>query len=139
MSFTDWMENAVLNGMLGTGHALGLPATVYIGLSTTSISDDGSGYTEPVGGAYAKVAKTNSNTDWTVSVAGEKTNATDCVFPDATADWGIVTDWFVSDVGISQIYVKGKLDDGAGTPQPRTILNGDTFKFLAGDLRIVLD
>ena len=139
MSFTDWMENAVLNGMLGTGNVLGLPSTVYIGLSTTSINDDGSGYTEPIGGSYAQVAKSNLNADWTVSVAGEKTNASEILFPVATGDWGIVTDWFISDVGISQIFVKGKLDDGAGTPQPRTILNGDTFKFLVGDLRIELD
>lgn len=138
MSFSDWLENQVLNAILGSAATI-LPATVEIGLSTTTIADDGTGYTEPVGGAYARVSKANNNTNFAVSVAGVKTNASEIAFPTATGDWGIITDWFICDVGLSQIYVKGKLDDGSGVLTPRTVLNGDDFKFPIGDLRINLD
>lgn len=138
MSFTDWLENATLNAILGTAATL-LPATVEVGLSTTTIADDGSGYTEPVGGSYARVSKANTNANFAVSVAGIKTNASEIAFPTATGDWGTATDWFICDVGLSQIYVSGVLDDGAGVATPRTILNGDDFKFPIGDLRINLD
>jgi len=138
MSFTDWLENEVLNAILGATATL-LPATVEIGLSTTSIEDDGSGYTEPVGGSYARVSVTNDNTNWAPSVSGSKENAADIDFPAATGSWGTVTDWFICDVGLSQIYIKGVLDDGSGAPLPRPITSGDEFKFPAGDLRIELD
>jgi len=138
MSFSDWTENEVLNALLGSSQVL-LPSTVHIGLSTTSIDDDGTGYTEPVGGSYARVSVANTNASFTVSVAGQKTNAIDFDFPQASGDWGEVVEWFICDVSLSQIYLSGILDDGAGSPVPRTVLNGDDFKFLAGDLRIVLD
>jgi hypothetical protein len=123
---------------LGTAATL-LPANVDIGLSTTAISDDGTGYTEPVGGSYARVTKANTNANWAVATAGSKINASDIVFPTATGDWGTVTHWFISDTALTQIYAYGVLDDGLGVPLPRAVLNGDEFKFLAGDLRIDLD
>jgi len=138
MSFTNLIENTVLDSLLGDSATL-LPNPVYIGLSTTTINDDGSGITEPTGGSYAKVSKANSNVNFPGASAGVKKNATPIEFPTATGDWGTITDWFISDSGGTTIYVYGKLDDGAGTPQPRTVLNGDEFKILANQLRIELD
>ena len=45
-SFTDALERATLDHIFG-GPDYTRPATLYIGLSTTPINDDGSGITEP--------------------------------------------------------------------------------------------
>ncbi len=138
MSFTNWLENEVLNAMLGSTQTL-LPSTLHVGLSTTSINDDGSGYTEPVGGSYARVALANTNANFTVSVAGAKENVNNIIFPTASGSWGTIMEWFICDVALSQIYIKGILDDGSGSPLPRPVANGDDFQFPSGDLRITLD
>lgn len=90
MGATDARERAILDSQFGSGS----PATWYFGLSTTQPNDDGTGFTEPSGGAYARVAKTNNATNFpaaaTVSGVTSKSNGTKITFPDPTASWGSV-------------------------------------------------
>ena len=86
MSFTNFLELELLDHVLGNS-AYPAPATVYVGLSTTAPNDDGTNFTEPVGGAYARAAVTNNLTNWPAAVSGTKQNGTTITFPEATSGW----------------------------------------------------
>lgn len=74
------------------------PTTLYLGLSTTPISRDGSGATEPSTNAgYTRVAITNDKTKWSASSNGELFNISAIEFPESTNTWGTVTHYFFSD------------------------------------------
>ena len=136
MSFFDGFENEVLDAMLGTGATL-LGGTLELGLSTTTPADDGTNITPPVGGSYARESITNDVTNFAAASAGSKTNVLAITFTTATGDWGTITHWVLYDTSVAKIW--GTLDDGAGTPQPRAVYNGDTLSFPATQLRISLD
>lgn len=73
------------------------PVTYYLGISTTSVQKDGTGITEPVDGAYARIAITNNKTNFSVSALGELSNLVEFTFPESTVDQGTIVDWFFSD------------------------------------------
>jgi hypothetical protein len=122
-------------------HAFGGPSytratTLYVGLSTTEIMADGTGATEPSGGAYARVALTNDGTSWaaaaTDATAAVKLNAAAIQFPAATAGWGTISYFFVVD-DADTVLAWGAL--GA----PLTVITGDVFVFGIGALEIRLE
>ena len=89
---SDYFEDAVLAHLFGSV-ALTVPATYYIGLWTTTLSDSSTGSTagEPSGGAYARVAVTNNTSNWDTVSGGATANTNLIAFPMATASWGTVT------------------------------------------------
>ena len=105
-SKSDWLENVVLDSILGksttslsTGTGAGIPGTVYIALYNTTVNDTVTALTDECtgsggGGAgttYARQAVTNSSANWTNSTAGSKQNKTAIVFStNAGADWGTI-------------------------------------------------
>lgn len=94
---TNTVANATLNMLFGAGSNTVAPATYYVGLSLTAPQNDGSGVTEPAGGAYARVAVTNDATSWPGAANRVKSNGTVIVFPTAVADWGTVSHWVLYD------------------------------------------
>lgn len=137
MSLFDVFENAVLDSWLGATATL-LGASVDIGLSTTTPNDDGTGITEPAGAAYARKTVTNDGAEWGAASGGQKDNINVIAFAAASGgNWGLISHWVLYDSGTAKVW--GVLDDGAGTPQPRQINDGDQFRFLAGELRIQQD
>lgn len=90
MGASDARERQVLDALFGSGS----PATWYWGLSTTQPNDDGSGFTEPVGGSYARVAYTNNTTNFpaatTTSGRTVKKNGTKVTWPNPTGSWGLI-------------------------------------------------
>jgi hypothetical protein len=98
VSITYISANAVLNKCFGNT-TLTQPSTYYVGLSTTPPNIDGTtGYTEPSGGSYARVAVTNSDkTNWAVATSGALTNATAVTFPESSGAWGTITHVFLAD------------------------------------------
>jgi hypothetical protein len=137
MGLFNNLENATLNAMLGTGATL-LGSIIEIGLSTTTPTDAGGNITEPVGASYARVSVANNSTNWPAALNGAKSNATPIVFAAATGSgWGTVTHWIL--YSASQPMIWGVLDNGEGSPLPRTVASGDVFRFLANQLRISLD
>lgn len=56
--------NSKIQAALYGGQALGTPASWYIGWSTTTPNQDGSNFTEPSVGGYARVAVTNNTTNF---------------------------------------------------------------------------
>lgn len=133
MSFSDYLENKLLDHAFGAT-AYSAPATLYVGLSTTPIADDGSGITEPSGGAYARVAVTNSPANWPAAVGGAKANGTAVTFPQATAGWGTLTHAFVSDAASG-----GNILAAGALATSRSVNPGDTLRFDTGEIDLALD
>ena len=90
MAITYYSANRVLDKNFG-GTAYSEPATYYFGLSTTTIQIDGTGATEPAGGAYARVALTNNKTNWGTASNAALTNSTAVTFPESSGSWGTIT------------------------------------------------
>ena len=135
MSFTNYLENSVLNHIFGGGD-YSRSSTLQIGLSTTSITEDGTNITEPSGGSYAKVQINNDANAWENAITdagskGKKTNKIEIEFPEATDNWGEIIQFFITDG-------TNVLGYGSLLP-PRSILTGDTARFKAGELVITLD
>jgi hypothetical protein len=133
-SFSDMLENALLNYVFGAT-AFAPSGTLHIALSIADPQDDGSTLVEPlVGSGYARCAVDNDKVSWTTSAAGALSNAIDFTFPEATgAGWGVITHFAIMTQPTgTQMYGHADLTVS------KTIDNGDTPKFGAGDLDITL-
>jgi hypothetical protein len=132
-SFTDFLEDELLDHVFGNA-SFSPSANVYIGLSTTTITDAGGNDTEPGGGAYARVTVANNATNWPAASGGAKANGTDFTFPEATASWGTIIDFAIySALTAGNMYAYGTLTTS------KAINNGDTAKFATGDIDITLN
>lgn len=119
-SLTDFGENLILDAFLGDDHSSVFPDPVYIGLSTTTIADDGTGKTEPSVGGYERVSVANTTAEWPVAASGFKHNANTITFPVPTADWGTVVAYFIADaLTAGHILFAGNIETS------REVLNGD--------------
>ena len=128
MSLFNTLENSTLDEMLGSSATLiGDPVT--IGISSTEPNDDGTGITEPVGNGYVRVSVVNSDANFPAAASGIKKNGTIIAFPTAVGgDWILASHWVLWDGATPMLW--GVLDDGAGVPTTREILEGDLFRFL---------
>lgn len=112
-------------GLITAGALTVAPATWYCGLSTTTPNDDGTAFTEPSGGSYARVAMTNNTVNFpaAVTVAGETTkkNGAKITWPNPTGTWGVASHygWFTTLTGGTPEYTN-PLD------APITIKSGNT-------------
>jgi hypothetical protein len=108
----------------------------YAALSTTTPASDGTNFTEPSGGAYARVTITRSTT-WNSAFTGDPTtidNLVDITWTSATASWGTITYWGIYDASSGgNLIAYGALDSS------QAVGNGDQIKFAAGDLILTLD
>lgn len=90
------------------------PTNYYYALSTTTPSADGTGFTEPVGSGYTRIAKTRGG-PFGSAVSGAPstiTNSADqIIWPVPTAPWGTVTYWGAFDaLAGGNLLVYGDLD-----------------------------
>ncbi len=130
-SVTENMLDAALGNEITTPLAV---ATVYIALSTADPGSDGTGFTEPVGNAYARVPVLNTPTEWPAAAGGVKLNGVDIDFPTATpSGWGTVTHFgiFIAATGGSP-SMWGELD------VPKSVGAGDQLQFDTGALKAKL-
>ena len=110
ISYTQ--SNKILNRYFGNVSDT-VASTLYLGLSTTAINNDGIGATEPSGGGYARVAVTNNKTNWSNASNGILNNLTELSFPESSTSWGTVSHVFLSDtIGGAPIYF-----DALATPR----------------------
>ena len=128
MSITYTSANKILDYNFGATSYV-VPATYYVGLSTSVIGIDGTGETEPVGGAYARVAVTNNKTNFAVAALGALTNATAITFVESTTSWGTITYVFLADaISGGNIYYFEAL------PVAKTVQTATTVLFSIGAL-----
>jgi len=93
---TNIQANRILDFNFGAS-SYSATSPLYVGLSTTSVNNDGSGYTEPSGNAYARVSVTNNKTTWTTASGSALANAIQISFPESSASWGTITHIFIAD------------------------------------------
>jgi hypothetical protein len=134
MSKTNFERNRILDLRYGDG-SYSKPATVYIALFTAAPTVAGGG-TEVTGGSYARVAITNDLANWADAVAGVKSNALAITFPTATAGWGVVTHFAIFDAPTAGNMLDFAELKSGGVPAPKTIANGDTPSFSAGQIQL---
>ena len=130
MSITTGTANKVLDLLFGQT-ALSNLSTMYMGLSTTTIQNDGTGATEPsiTGTAYARVAITNNKTNWGTASAASLSNAVAVTFPESTASWGTITYVFLAaagTAGVADIWYFEALST------PKTVQTATTVQFAIG-------
>jgi hypothetical protein len=126
-SMSNWLESELLNHVLRNS-ATASPVTVYAALFTSDPTDADVG-TEVSGGSYARQSVT-----FGVVVSGATDNTGLITYPVATADWGVV-----SHVGIYDAVGGGNLLFHAPMTSVEQVLNGQTFTFPIGQLRVTLD
>jgi hypothetical protein len=132
-SFNDYWENKVLDHTVGKTDIGALP-TAYVGLCSADPTDSGTGSAcnEISGGAYARVSTAAG--DWNAAAAGSISNANAITFPQATGDWTTVTHFIIADAAtLGNLHAHGSLSAS------KTVQNGDTASFAAGQITITLD
>ena len=123
---SNHLENALINAVLrNTSYTS--PTTTYLALYTSDPTDADTG-TEISGGSYTRQAIT-----FGAPANGTSTNSAAVEFPQATADWGII-----SHVGIRDAVTSGNLLFHTALDASKTINNGDVFKITAGNLSVQL-
>jgi hypothetical protein len=138
--FTDRVAQGILNHVVGKTTIFTMP-TAYVALFTATGTDAGSGFSEPSGGAYARVA--TAAADWntaTGSAPSQITNANPVNFPTATANWGNIIAFGVYDASTAGNLLLWDYF-GAFTWLPASVsaaspavLNAKAHGFTAGDL-----
>lgn len=123
---SNFLETALINAVLrNTSYTS--PTTTYLALYTSDPTDADTG-TEISGGSYARQAIT-----FGAPSNGTSTNSAAVEFPQATADWGII-----SHVAIRDAVTSGNLLFHTALDASKTINNGDVFKITTGNLSVQL-
>lgn len=104
MAFTETASATVLKSFIGQGSSA-LLGSCYMGLSSTIPSSDGSNFTEPSGGGYARTLVGISTQSATQVMStpenGTTSNEEIIYFPEATSSWGTLSYFglFASETG----------------------------------------
>jgi hypothetical protein len=125
----DSRERAIADSQFGGGVTTWAPATWFAGLSYTTPATDGTNFTEPVGGAYARVSITNNATNWpaaaTSSGVTTKANGTAITWPNPTATWaGAATP--MTHIGLFVALTGGSPEYWFKLDTPIQVNNGNT-------------
>lgn len=128
MSFTNYLENAVMDHVFGAG-TFAKPGR-YVALFTGAPGEAGGG-TELANGGYAR-----QSSAFTVSGSAptQATNTSAIEYPTATASWGTVTH-----VGVFDSLTGGNMVAFAALSVAKTIGSGDVFRIPAANLTFTLD
>lgn len=133
MSITYTQANTILDEYFGKVTPT-IPNTYYMGISTTSIQNDGTGVTEPSDVGYARVEVPNTKVSFANSSNGSLTNALEFEFPESQVSWGIITDFFLAGSSSgTDIKVFGKLANS------RTVETGTVLVLEPNALQINLE
>lgn len=131
-SFSNYLEVELLDMVVGkTDYTM---PTVWVALCTADPTDAGVGSNmgEVSGGDYARAATAGS--DWDPAASGAIDNAAAIAFPEATDSWGNVTHFALVDASTA-----GNMLMHGALATAKSVTNGDTVSFAAGDLDITLD
>ena len=123
-ALSDYAENELLDHLLGTG-VFTAPSAVYLALYTAAPSDSGGG-TEVAGNGYSRQAVA-----FAAASGGSASNTSAESFTASGGNWGEITHWGIFDASTSgNLLLHGALTSS------RTINDGDTLDFAAGDITI---
>lgn len=128
MSMTNYLEDAVLNHIL-RNTSMTSPTTIYVGLFTAAPSDAGGG-TELSGDGYSRQSVAFDDP----AGGGTTQNSAQVSFTASGGNWGSVTHFALFDASSS-----GNMLFWAALDTSRTVNDGDTLDFDAGELTVTLD
>lgn len=131
--FTDATERGLLDYFVATYGA----TTKYLGLSSTTPTEAGGNFTEPSGGAYARVSTTSA--DWgSASGTAPATKSTTAAkaFATATATWASGSN--LTHFGLFDASTAGNLLAWGALTTAKPVTSGDTPSFAAGSLVLQL-
>lgn len=133
MSVTYTQANTILDEYFGRVTPT-IPTTYYMGVSTSIIQNDGSGITEPVDVAYARVPVGNTKVSFSNSNNGVVTNLLEFQFPESQTSWGIVIYFFLADSA-----TEGNIKFFGQLTNSRTVEVGTILVLEVGALQINLE
>jgi len=132
MAITNYSANRILDYNYGaTSYAGTLPATMYVGLSTTTPAIDGTNVTEPVAMGYARVAITNNKTTWGNANAASLVNSIAVTFAISSGSWGTITHVLIYDA-----LTSGNLWFFDALSPSRTVATSTIVTFDAGAITV---
>lgn len=140
-SFGNRTAQAILNAFFGKTSNFGTLSsrpTIYVGLSTTTPAEDGTGVTEPSTGSYARVA--TATTDWNSATLADPsvvTNANAITFPTASGNWASSAN--MTYAVFYDASTSGNFLGFALLTVAKPVLSGDTASIAAGALSCSLD
>jgi hypothetical protein len=128
---SDTLANNVLDVLFGGASTIA-PSTWYVGLSTTTPANDGTGVTEPSGNGYARVGVTKNSTSFPAASSRQISNGTTITFPTASGSgWGTVTHFVLYSASSGGTFL------GWGAlASAQTVASGATPDFPVGSLVI---
>lgn len=127
MSATDYLENALLDHVLGTVEFT-MPTQLYLALFTAAPGEAGGG-TEVAGSGYGREA-----IDFAAAAAGVAANSALITFTASGGDWGTVSSWALFDAETSgNMLFYGSLSIS------RTVLDGDSLTVAIGAITVTMD
>lgn len=128
-NLTDYAEKKLNDHILGiTSYTK--PTAAYAGLNTASPTDTGSQSNELTASGYARVSITASM-NATHATSGLSDNASALEIGPVTADAGTVTHASILDASTT-----GNMLLWVANTASRTLLNGDSFRWAAGQLSV---
>jgi len=124
---TTYLKNKLVDHALGTT-TYTKPTTVHLALFSTATADAGTG-TELSGNGYARLTVA-----FDAGVAGLADNTSAEVFTASGGDWSGATHYAIYDAATT-----GNMLFHAALSATKTVLNGETLTFAAGDLDVQLN
>jgi hypothetical protein len=127
---STYFLNCIMGNVFQTKKSPGLPDKVYLGLSSSAPSVDGSGVSEPLTSAgYARVELTSLSQPSN----GVITNESEVAFPESSASWGTMTHFVVYDSPVN-----GNLLMYNSLSQARSVETATIVMVKAGSLKLTL-
>lgn len=133
----DYLETELLDHIFKNIAIFGSPTSVHVALYTADPGEAGSDTNEvsDSGTAYAREQVVTTGSAWTVT-GNAVTNLSDVDFGTATANWGTVTHMAITD---NALRATGNHFLNGALTTSKTVNNGDSFKFAAGDIDVTFD
>lgn len=140
---SNYLQNQLIDHLF-RGATFAKPGNLFFGLYTVAPTAAGGG-TEVVGGSYARVQITPSNTNFQATqggtsgassgTTGNTTNAVAIIFPAPSANWGTVVAYSILDAASGgNFLIFGALNT------PKTINSGDAApSFSIGNLSVTIN
>lgn len=127
---STYFLNCIMGNVFETKTSPALPSTVYLGLSSSAPSVDGSGVSEPLASAgYARVALTSLSEPSN----GVIQNESEISFPESSASWGTMTHFVLYDSATN-----GNLLMFNSLSQARSIETATIVMVKTGSLKLTL-
>jgi hypothetical protein len=133
MPFGETINNSILDHFVNQT-SWTAPTATYASFSTTTPTTTGTNFTEATGGGYARVQVTTAI--WGAPATSSITTGSDTTWTQASADWSTGSN--MDSVVLWDAATAGNFLGWKELTVKKAVLNGDTAKFLTGDLTITM-